>query len=746
MASKDNKDALIPEQYQDVSHRSASEEPEMIMEEARDEVKEVKKMAKKETARVNIMRAVIVVLLVAAFVVTFVTYRLLQQEQQKSFEAAFSQFSRTLAEAAMRHRVDVTEAFNNHIETISAGAQGHTDGNAFPYYSPPFYERSAQNLLDQGKVEAAAICVRVKDQNYSDWIAYANETYDEWVHDAHMFQYGSLDSLDPVGYRPFITKVEPGVGLVESPPGDKDEYWVHWNSYPSPATYLLINWDLASVGEVYQNIIAATEILKTETLVTHVRSYSALIGTAFTKEFHDSLHDELPEGESEFPHSMHFQAILEDLNDPESEVVAVLAAGVAWDRAMQDLLPEGVSDIIAVVENNCNQSFTFTIDGPKANFIGTGDHHDPKWNYMQVNVDLNAIKDPRAAEVPGHCVYWMNLYPSEEFRAAYDTNTPEVFAVVVACTFVMIAVAIFVYHMLVERRNTKLVQTTARSNTIMTRLFPSNVRDKLLEEEQLKDSSSTHGRLASFLVGGTSSENLDLDNSNKSRPNKGNIIAENFEECTIMFADMAGFTKFSANKDPQDIFLLLETVYGGFDEIARRRGIFKVETIGDCYVAVAGVPQKRKDHAVLMAKFSHDIMNRMALETKKLEATLGEGTNELTLRIGLHSGPITAGVLRGDRARFQLFGTTMNQASRMESTGVPGRVQLSEETASLLRSAKRDAWLTQREDAVEAKGLGRLTTYFLNFSQTDKETMTTSTGSADGGGISDEPRDQYFDT
>ena len=69
---------------------------------------------------------------------------------------------------------------------------------------------------------------------------------------------------------------------------------------------------------------------KHELLVTHVRSYSALIGTAFTKEFHDSLHDELPEGETEFPHSMHFQAILEDLNDPNSDVVGVMAVGVAW--------------------------------------------------------------------------------------------------------------------------------------------------------------------------------------------------------------------------------------------------------------------------------------------------------------------------------------------------------------------------------------------------------------------------------
>jgi class 3 adenylate cyclase len=111
--------------------------------------------------------------------------------------------------------------------------------------------------------------------------------------------------------------------------------------------------------------------------------------------------------------------------------------------------------------------------------------------------------------------------------------------------------------------------------------------------------------------------------------------------------------------------LLLETIYNEFDEIAKRRRVFKVETIGDCYVAVCGLPDPRKDNHVVMARFARDCLYRFAIMTRELEVSLGPDTGELGLRVGLHSGPVTAGVLRGDRARFQLFGDTMNTTARL---------------------------------------------------------------------------------
>ena len=107
----------------------------------------------------------------------------------------------------------------------------------------------------------------------------------------------------------------------------------------------------------------------------------------------------------------------------------------------------------------------------------------------------------------------------------------------------------------------------------------------------------------------------------------------------------------------------MENIYQSFDEIAKRRRIFKVETVGDCYVAVSGLPEPRKDHAVAMARFSRDILLKFGQMVKAMVVELGPDTEDLGLRVGLHSGPVTAGVLRGERARFQLFGDTMNTAA-----------------------------------------------------------------------------------
>ena len=208
----------------------------------------------------------------------------------------------------------------------------------------------------------------------------------------------------------------------------------------------------------------------------------------------------------------------------------------------------------------------------------------------------------------------------------------------------MIAI-FFMYDVVVQRRNNSVVANAARSNAIVTSLFPGNIRDRLIGKEA---SCPTNQNLMTFMSNGVDEEAFD-HNSGPSKP-----LADLFLESTVMFADIVGFTAWSSVREPTQVFTLLETVYSAFDAIARRRRIFKVETVGDCYVAVAGLPDYRRDHAFAMLRFARDIMNRMKKTVKKLELTLGPDTGELDLRIGIHSGPVTAGVLRGERARFQL--------------------------------------------------------------------------------------------
>ncbi|KAL7547034.1 LOW QUALITY PROTEIN: hypothetical protein ACHAWF_010347 [Thalassiosira exigua] len=190
-------------------------------------------------------------------------------------------------------------------------------------------------------------------------------------------------------------------------------------------------------------------------------------------------------------------------------------------------------------------------------------------------------------------------------------------------------------------------------------------------------------------------------------------IAEVFEKTTVMLADIEGFTAWCSEREPSQVFRLLETVYREFDIEARKLGVFKVETVGDCYVAVTGLPDPRDDHAIVIAKYAVRCLLKFNVLTKRLEANLGPGTASLGMRFGLHSGPVMAGVLRGEKSRFQLFGDTINVASRMESTGEKNMIQASQDTADLLNASGKGHWLTPREGPVSAKGKGAIQTYWL---------------------------------
>ena len=145
-------------------------------------------------------------------------------------------------------------------------------------------------------------------------------------------------------------------------------------------------------------------------------------------------------------------------------------------------------------------------------------------------------------------------------------------------------------------------------------------------------------------------------------------------------------------------------------------------------LAVCGLPDPNLNHAVVMAKFANEILNRMDLIVRKVSERFGGcDTTDLQLRAGLHSGATVAGVLRGAKGRFQIFGDTVNTAARMESTGKPGRIQISQETAHQLTLKGKRSWLVPREETVLAKGKGELSTFWLRM-RTDGSATTSAFG------------------
>ncbi len=183
---------------------------------------------------------------------------------------------------------------------------------------------------------------------------------------------------------------------------------------------------------------------------------------------------------------------------------------------------------------------------------------------------------------------------------------------------------------------------------------------------------------------------------------KEETIADDFSEVTILFADIVDFTKLSARIPSRALVDLLNRVFSAFDRLTERHGIEKIKTIGDAYMAVAGLPVPRADHAEAIADMALDMQQAMT----RLRTELGE---PLALRIGIHSGPVVAGVIGDRKFAYDLWGDTVNIASRMESHGVADRIQLTQSSHALLR----DRYVCEKRGSITVKGKAPMTTYFL---------------------------------
>lgn len=179
-------------------------------------------------------------------------------------------------------------------------------------------------------------------------------------------------------------------------------------------------------------------------------------------------------------------------------------------------------------------------------------------------------------------------------------------------------------------------------------------------------------------------------------------IAEKFDAVTILFADIVKFTELSTRVSPQELVSILNTIVCRFDLLTEKHGLEKIKTIGDAYMVVGGVPLSRPDHAEAIAEMALDMQEAIAqFNTEYL-------TN-LSLRIGINTGPVVAGVIGIKKFTYDLWGDAVNTASRMESHGIPGKIQVSETTYHLLQHQYK----FEERGAIEIKGKGEMTTYFL---------------------------------
>ena len=255
-----------------------------------------------------------------------------------------------------------------------------------------------------------------------------------------------------------------------------------------------------------------------------------------------------------------------------SNVVGVILAIVPWESFLVSLAPTNIPPMTLVIESPCHSPLSFEIQGKTAVFLGNGDKHDEKLDSEEVSVRLNAF------QAVNGCESQFSLYPSHQaWKDESSSHLPWAFAVCAAVLFLFAAFTFYASSLASSRRQEELEEVASISNAVVRSLFPDAVRSRMIQDP------------ATIISEGTHSENTSKDSS---KP-----IADLFPHASVCFMDIAGFTAWSSSREPTQVFTLLESLYSSFDKIATRTKVFKVETIGDSYVAATGLPDRMSNHA-----------------------------------------------------------------------------------------------------------------------------------------------------
>jgi adenylate cyclase len=228
---------------------------------------------------------------------------------------------------------------------------------------------------------------------------------------------------------------------------------------------------------------------------------------------------------------------------------------------------------------------------------------------------------------------------------------------------------------------------------VATRAIFRDITTRLQAEEALRQQREQTERLLLNILPAPIADRLKQDHS---------AIADYFAEVTVLFADIVGFTELSSRISPTELLEILNVIFSQFDELAERHGLEKIKTIGDAYMVVGGIPIPKPDNVQAVAE--------MALDMQAVIAQFSIQRNQpFSIRIGINTGPVTAGVIGIKKFIYDLWGDTVNIASRMESHGLPDEIQVTDATYQLLKHQ----YIFEERGAILVKGKGEMMTYLL---------------------------------
>ncbi|GKZ00220.1 hypothetical protein MPSEU_000974900 [Mayamaea pseudoterrestris] len=664
--------------------------------------------------RIKILLGVIFLLTMVG-VVTAV-YVAMSKGETNNFENDFSKketYFLERFEKASTMAVNQTRAL---CTTFTSYSTYQIDGNSFPNVTVPDIAQRANATMMLSGAQVIGFFPMVPTPELDEWQAYAVK-YQDWL------------STDLKYTHPGVT---PRNLTVEMFPFHADNAGPYpfvaplWQLAPTPLDWSFVTKDFSSKAEVRAMMASV------------IRRRHARISDDITDVDLNALYAMgASEAEMSQPKSYVIQSVFEDITD-DAPTVGILISMFSWSNLLKNLMAKATMPMLAVIRGTkaCSVEFTYRIEGPKATFLDYGNLGDQRYVKLGLVNDIPFFNRTWIVPDESMCRYHISMYPTAEFESHYHTSQPIIYTCIILACFICVLIMFVIYDVMISRRHNFLYGATMRTNEFVTSLFPETVHKQMLQDAYAETKNAgggaASGNAKSMLKDFTAKDGVAVTQDMfKSKP-----LADLFPNCTIMFADLQGFTAWSSMREPTQVFMLLETIYHAFDQIANRRRVFKVETVGDCYVAVSGLPEPRKDHAVTMARFASDCVNAMPALLAKLSTELGPDTSELQVRVGLNSGPVTAGVLRGEKARFQLFGDTVNTTARIETTGAGSRIHVSLDTADIITSAGKGHWLEERKDVVHAKGKGALKTFWLKINKASNyATSNTDSGTSSGGSV-----------
>jgi hypothetical protein len=604
-----------------------------------------------------------VVLAVAAIGFGIGVYYLLDYQELQEFSSQFESYARETAEIAETNAENTFGQFR----TLATAITSHAlldNGGSFPNVLIPFFDIKVAQVANLTGAEMILWVPLVEQEHRAeyelDWMS--KQASIELDYRYRGWETNDLDPISKMIYEcdwcSSINDTRKGYvndGFMEEVM-ESNNYTSEGLSAPvaqyGPALIdsSLVNFDLYSHPTFKKEIVASVDY--------DVPVISETIDLSFLlKHVAVNYTDE--------PRSFTLFEVYEDFS-PGAKAVGYIVGVLPWSKFFTNPLPPDINGLVVELHSDCGRNLTYVFNGGKNDTWEEGSGHDKKYKHMEIRTKFFWKDHPKG--LSRHCHFDLVMFPSDELRYHYQSSQPMIYAALVLVIFVFTALVFFIFNWYMSQRQAEAEEEAAKAISVVNSVFPEQIGERLLAEaKEKKDSEkfSKKNQLSSF-----------IDSSKATSPGAGNSqpLADLFLSTTVLFADIAGFTAWSSTREPSQVFRLLESLYFQFDRVAQKRGIFKVETIGtycifhslflqskmpvfltkksrlrslcfigDCYVAVAGLPTPRADHHVAMARFARDIMETMAHMTQQLEVELGPDTSSLGLRIGLHSGPVTAG-------------------------------------------------------------------------------------------------------